>query len=52
MLKFYKAVNGRFGEITLLMKKMTTKKHIFDTKAKNKDKWMGIVSYIEMIWYD
>ena len=48
VFKFHKAINGRFGEITILMKDYH-KKLIFCTKAKNKDKWVGVVSYIDII---
>ena len=49
MLKFHKVANGRFEEIIIFNEKNYLKKHIFGPKAKNNDKWMGIVSYIEMI---
>ena len=52
VLKFHWAVNDRFGEIAIYSEKNYHKKHFFGNKAKNKDKWMGIASDIEMVWYD
>ena len=51
MLKFHWAVNDRFGEMTIYSEKNYHKKPFFGNKAKNKDKWMGIASDNEMVWY-
>ena len=37
-------------KLPFLMKK-NPKKRFFGNKVKNKDIWMRIASYIEMVWY-
>ena len=52
MLKFHIAARGIFGEITIFNEKITLKITFLALRQKNKDKWMGIVSYIEMICHN